>query len=359
MFSPASTPARRHGANRWAPWLLLASTGCLSQSYEISAPELQRLVGLDPEERGDHVRVTQQTAFGNDTSGMSTELDAADWALLIASGTSHDLDLDDSDSGDDEGDDGSAETALAVAVAAVAVTATAALTVGVTEGVRFDGWVQAPVQHPVLLVDAWGERRWARLETLTFDQVRGVDRAVLPDFADDLRRLERHPLDRAGFVYQLELGAEPAAFDGASLAFAARGALGFMPDQHYGFLFGAAFASASAEDPPQRPTSATLGVDHRVFLQAEAWPLSAGAWHLGPYAELGYAWARADDPLGTRAADGWMLAFGAALQLEWTTRLAMTLRAGAAWVPSVEPAAPLAANGYRLAPALTLGFSIY
>jgi hypothetical protein len=323
---------------------------------------LQRIVALAPQERGERVRVTQQTAFGNDTSDVPAELDAADWALFIASSNSsqrhHRYESDD-DEADGSADDGSAEAALAVAVVAVAAAATAAVTIGVTEGARFDGWVQAPVDHPVLLVDGWGERRWSRLEALTPESIRGVDRAVLPDYAGDLEHLERHALDRRGFAYQLELGGESAPFDGADLAFAGRGALGYMPSQRYGLLVGAAFSSAGA-DAPRPPSSDTrLSFDHRVFLQVEAWPLTSGPWHLGPYAELGLAWARADDAFGTRSSEGWMLGLGAALQLEWSTRLAMTVRAGAAWLPSAEPTASLTTNGYRLAPALTIGFSIY
>jgi hypothetical protein len=102
----------------------------------------------------------------------------------------------------------------------------------------------------------------------------------------------------------------------------------------------------------------TLSFDDRVFLQVEAWPLAAGRWHWGPYAELGYAWALADDARGSRGASGPMLALGGALQLDWTTRLALTLRAGVAGLPDVgDPR--LAAKGYRLAPSLTLGVSIY
>ncbi|HWO13735.1 MAG TPA: hypothetical protein VNN80_29735 [Polyangiaceae bacterium] len=362
MSSPAS-PLRRSFHLGCAAALLLS--GCLSQSYEISAPELQRLVELAPEQRGEHVRVTQQTAFANDASDLPPEVDAADWALIIASQSSSDDEHHhhhhhDNDDDDDDAIDGSAEEALATALVAVAVAATVAVSVGVTEGARFDGWVQAPAEHPVLLVEPSGERRWARLGTLTPDLVRGVERAVLPDYAGDLERLERHPLDRAGFVYQLELGAEPAPFEGASLAFSGRAGLGFMPSQRYGFLLGAAFSSASAEatGAPLGP-STTLSFDHRVFLQAEAWPVAAGRLHLGPYGELGYAWARADDPLGTRTEEGWMLGAGAALQLDWTTRLALTVRAGAAWLPSVEFGTFRAFSDYRIAPTLTVGFSIY
>jgi hypothetical protein len=53
-----------------------------------------------------------------------------------------------------------------------------------------------------------------------------------------------------------------------------------------------------------------------------------------------------------------MVGLGAALQLDWTTRLALTVRLGASSVPDVD-AALGASNGYRLSPALTVGVSIY
>jgi hypothetical protein len=352
---------------RRAPTLLLSSLGCLSQSYEVSAPELARIVELPVEERGEHVRVTQQTTFGNDLRDVSVPYADADIALLIAidndpvyhSGerrrrfSRDDVEIEESDG------DGAAEAALAAAVVVVATAATAAVTVGITEGARFDGWLRAPEQHPVLLVDRWGRHRWQRLGSLSSADLREVDHAVLADFSDDLEPLERHPLDRAGFVYQLEFGAEPAPFEGPALAVSGRGGLGFMPSQEYGFLLGAAFSTARADQPALDASDTRLSFDYRVFLQGEAWPLSAGRFHLGPYAELGYAWALADDALGSRGASGPMLALGGALQLDWTTRLAVTLRAGAAWLPQVGGDYLLASNGYRLAPSVTLGISIY
>jgi hypothetical protein len=351
---------------RRAAAVLLPSLGCLSQSYEVSAPELARIAGLPAEERGEHVRVTQQTSFGNDLSDVTLPSADADVALWIASDASvdpsgerrrHASSLDSALDVDD--DDDAAEKALAVAVVVVATAATAAVTVGITEGARFDGWVRAPEQHPVLLVDRWGRRRWQRLASLSEDELSDVDHGVLADFSDDLEPIERHPLDREGFVYQLEFGAEPAPFDGPSLAFSGRGGLGFMPSQRYGVLLGAAFSTARAGAEPLPAGDTTLSLDHRVFLQGEAWPVSEGRWHLGPYAELGYAWALADHSFGSRAASGPMLALGAALQLDWTTRLALTLRAGAALLPEADSRGSLTSGGYRLAPSLTLGVSIY
>jgi hypothetical protein len=132
-----------------------------------------------------------------------------------------------------------------------------------------------------------------------------------------------------------------------------------MHSQRYGFLLVAAFSTARAGAEPALESDTSLSFDHRVFLQGEAWPLSAGRWHLGPYTELGYAWALADHAFGSRGASGPMLALGGALQLDWTTRLALTLRAGAALLPEADRGGPLTSGGYRLAPSVTLGLGIY
>lgn len=350
---------------------LVSGAGCLSQGYEVSAPELARIVDLPVEERGARVRVTQQTSLGSDLRDLTLPYADADVALLLAadtaSGERRGRRYSDSDEDSDDGD-GAAEEALATAVVVVAAAATAAVTVGITEGARFDGWMSAPEQHPVLLVDGRGQRRWKRLGLLEPADLRGVDHAVLADFSEDLEPLERHPLDRRGFVYQLEFGAEPAPFEGPSLAVSGRGAVGFMPSQHHGFLLGAAFSSARAHTTALGADAAApaLSFDYRVFLQSEAWLLQAGRFHFGPYAELGYAWALADDARRESwGASGPMLALGAALQLDWTTRLALTLRAGVAALPQADRGDSGDrgdrgfTSGYRLAPSLTLGVSIY
>jgi hypothetical protein len=320
-------------------------------------------VQLPAEERGARLRVTQQTGFDNDVADAAELSPVADDLTVFISddgdyhhhhrhGRSH-------AEAEADVDDDAAEKALAVAVVVVAAAATAAVTVGVTEGARFDGWVHAPGRQPLMLVDNLGGRQLTRLDQLSPSDLSGLQRAVLLDPTDDLRRLDRHPLDRVGFVYQLELGAESAPFDAASLAFSARGGLGFMPTQRFGLLLGAAFSTARDDSLRDANGESALNVGYRMFLQLEGWPLSAGRWHAGPYAELGYAWALADDPLGSHATEGAALGAGVALQLDWTTRLALTLRAGTAWLPLVGSGFTREPDGYRLATGLTLGVSIY
>jgi hypothetical protein len=169
-------------------------------------------------------------------------------------------------------------------------------------------------------------------------------------------------LNRQGFAYQLEFGTEaaPSSIGEAWQGVAGRLGLGYMPHQRYGLLLGAAFASARAPgDDEAGVLHPELMFEYRLFLQAEYWPLAYGRLHAGPYAELGHGWALRDEASGSVAAQGLFWGGGAALQLDWTTRLAVTLRLGASAVPSIEAGTPVAASGHRFSPALTLGVSIY
>jgi hypothetical protein len=55
---------------------MASASGCLSQSYEVSAAELERIVALPGEERGERVRVTQQIILYSDASRARLRLGA-------------------------------------------------------------------------------------------------------------------------------------------------------------------------------------------------------------------------------------------------------------------------------------------
>jgi hypothetical protein len=352
-----------------APLLACAFvTGCLAHAYEIDPAELQRLVALPVEDRGEEVRVTQQTSFSSDV--RDEDLDNLPSAVLFveleASGERpahrhvqrHHADRD---------EEGPAEEALAVIVAAAAVASLAVVTVAATEGARFDGWLAAPPAQPLLLIAESGGRRWSRLDALTPADLRGVERAVMPELDSELDRQRRAPLDRRGLVYQLEFGASQLAsgWDGSTLGVAGRAALGVMPQQHFGVLIGGAFAAARTPAlqgaPGDSPRDDELSVDYRAFLQLEYWPLRVGRrLHLGAFGEVGTGGALRDEPFANRSVSGLTAGAGVALQLDASTRLAATLRLGAFWLPSIDAGSTfLAPDGYRVASALTLGVSVY
>jgi hypothetical protein len=340
------------------------ASGCLAHDYALDRAELERLVALPAQERGDSVRVTQQTGFSSDIRDQDRRsMPGVVWWVDDRPAEHRPLPR---DSGPHEAEP--AEAALAAIAVAAVVASTAAVTVGVTEGARFDGWLAAPAKQPLLLIEASGGRRWSRLDELTPEALSGVERAVMPELDSELDRLRRAPLARRGFVYQLELGVSPLAssLGDSMLGVAGRAALGFMPEQRFGVLFGAAFAAASTPLTPDgaavsNPAPGELSVEYRAFLQAEYWPLRLGRrLHLGAFGEVGTGWALRDEARVNRAATGLTAGAGVALQLDVSTRLAATLRWGALWLPSVDPGGALSAgDGHRLASALTLGVSIY
>jgi hypothetical protein len=369
------------------PLALLACvlvTGCLAHDYEIGRDELQRLLALPSEERGGEIRVTQQTSFSSDLRSGDPR---ADLTLELSAEEAYPSDWNGHhrDHHERKHDDaGGAQEALAAIVVGAVVASTVLVTAAATEGARFDGWLAAPVTQPLLLIDGAGQRRWSRLDALTVADLTGVDHAVLPELGSELVRLGRAPLDRRGFVYQLELGTSELDLgsSGATLGSAGRAALGFMPRQDFGLLLGAAFGTASAAPASPATDSGTglatqgdaqpgdeLDVEYRGFLLAEYWPLHVRRLHLGAFAELGTGRAlrsgaargqRGDEPFARRSVSGTTLGAGLALQLELSTRLAATLRAGAFALPSLDRQSTfLTLDGYRVAPALTLGMAVY
>src|SRR5690606_11694845 len=61
---------------------LAVGPGCTLRQYEISHAELERLAKLSPTERGQRVRVLQQTAYDHDELGVSEE-EALDEAPVL------------------------------------------------------------------------------------------------------------------------------------------------------------------------------------------------------------------------------------------------------------------------------------
>jgi len=336
--------------------LLAVGQGCLSQSYEVSSAELARIATLPGETRGERIQVVQQTTFGSDIDEEEQE------RMYWGGGLYYDpnyLELDDDD--DDDANPGSAAAAVAVAVVVGVVAATAAVSLAAVEGARYDGWVRVDGSQPVLLIDERGNRRWVALEALEPSDLEDVTRGVLPEMREDFDYLGRRPLDRRGMLYQFELGSAHVASsaDDAAWGFAGRVALGYMPTRQFGLSVGWAPSVLEAPGRDLNVTSEELTFESRLFMQAEYWPLAFRRLHAGLYAELGYGWVLRDEALGSRGTSGPVAGGGIALQIDWTTRLALTLRSGLAFVPHLEAGFGAAAESRRIAPAITLGVGIY
>ncbi len=364
---------------RWAiaACALVALTGCLSQSYEVSRDELLRVSQLPPSDRGGGVRVSQQAQWNGDVSPGDEDRPsprAGGGIALWGVGHHHYGHHHGPRRGRIRASRGferrkpasTSTTELTAAVAVAAVTAaTFAVTLGATEGARFDGWLRVPDDQQVLLVREGGERSWVSLDSLDETDLRGVSHGAIAGFDEGVRRGRRFALDRTGWAYQAELGvATLRSTSGHFSAVTGRAALGYMPLHRLGLLVGGEFSAGQSPfeaEGAARFTSEADQVESRAFTQLEWWPLSLSRLHLGPYIAGGYAWASQDTPRSSTVVAGPYASVGAAFQLDWTTRLALTLRLGASMLPSLEPEhdAALGWSGYRIAAAASLGLAIY
>jgi hypothetical protein len=194
----------------------------------------------------------------------------------------------------------------------------------VTEGLRFDGWAELHPMHPVHLFGPAGEWTWVPLAQLEPGAVGWARKAFVREEEGPWRRLARAPLDRVGFTYSLLLGTgEVPAYDGVKGAgFLSHIQLGYFPIQQLGLLMDIGLGWRNDE------TYSDI-FHSRYAFEVQVLPLAAGAFHAGAYGQLGAAYRFEDFPDGSGVDRGtFLLGAGALLQLELTTRLAFTVRAG-------------------------------
>lgn len=309
----------------------VAASGCLSSSHEIPREELFALTELPPEERGEEVRVVQNLGHQDEPPGAPrVQVGAAvvvDGPVWVA-GTprsrnrSRITSVDDTrraPSGKRRGN--LAEAKKESAKVWIAVAAIAAGALAFTEGARYDGWVRLHPMHPVHLVGPGGQYTWIPLAQLTPEAVDWSERAYVRDVEGPWQPLGRAPLDRRGFTYSLFLGGGEIALVGADPepGFMSHIDLGFYPAHAIGLQLDIGFGWADDE----------LGdtvFDARYALELDVLPLEAGILHGGVFGQIGVA-SRSDDGLRLDDSSS-LMAGGALLQLELTTRLALGLRAG-------------------------------
>ena len=373
---------------------LFVLEGCLSNTYQISHAELVRLAQRPPESRGEHLRALQQTSVGADDVGseeeegtpregtpgtpgpsgsvtLSTEHEGG---APLAHRAAHASDVtghnssgygisrhgvsghgeSKSSSGSGSGGvlgGGKAEDAIVIVAIAVVAANGVGIALAAVEGSRFDGWVSVPPDQPLLLISRNGDQ-WLPLAELTERDAATADHGVIVDRAS-VQRLGRAPLDRKGFVYEVELGAATLNAVGGTrdLGFACRTGVGYFPTQALGLLFADQVAFGSSHD---RNRGAIF--NGRIAAELEFLPVQAGRFHAGFYGELGGALALQDLPDRSHGWSGLFVGGGFLAQIDWTTRLALNLRGGIAALPA-HPASTLLQRSY--VPELTVGISVY
>jgi hypothetical protein len=192
-----------------------------------------------------------------------------------------------------------ADEAKAWLIVAGAVAAGLAL----SEGARYDGWVELGPAYPIHLFGPHGEYAWIPLSELTPEAVAWTSKALIRPSEGPFRPLGRAPLNRVGFTYSVLLGAaeipshaERAGrtnVDTGEPGFLGHIQVGYFPVQFVGVLldFGLGFRKNSLGDSIY---------EGRNALELQLLPLSAGNIHAGAYGDIGVA-VRLED--GTHGKD--------------------------------------------------------
>jgi len=376
--------------------LSLACGGCVSNEYVISKHELTRLIQLPPSQRGAHVHVVQElgasdewavengdalpeTAYADEfaiydrpdelarAADVDIQLllggvpDGAGWPKppprhnpwpqplprdkphgSSSSSGGGNLNLGNLGGGGGGGGGGDDLAIFAIIVVAVAVMAAAGL--AVTEGIRYDGFVQLHPEQPVHLRERGGGRP-VPLDQLTPADVAGNDEAVVrDDEAWGFRFAGRRPLDRQGFAFKVDMGSlSSLCACYSATGFASNIQLGFFPHHRVGVL--GTLTLGGGTSPLEH-----IFQRHSVNLEAQVFPLSWWRLHLGGFAHGGYQLAR--DEFGTREGQAW--GGGAIFEIALATRLALTGR----WDYTIARTAP--ENGaWASTSMLTAGVAIY
>jgi hypothetical protein len=304
------------------------TVGCLSNHYVIPRRDLMAMSQQAPDERARSVRIIQEfsTSTGpppapETRAGAVVIVDPVPGPGVVGVGPSPRRRR------GVGGRKGFSSRKLAKAKAddskAVVVLAVlAAFGLAATEGARYDGWVQLHPMHPVHLYFPDGSYTWMPLAQLDPETARWATKAYVRDSEGPWSPQGRAPLDRVGLSYSVYLGGgQFISGDGSSNAgFMSHIQFGVFPSQIVGINLdiGLGWADNAIGD--------TI-FDSRYALELDVLPIAAGPFHAGGFGQIGTSYRLED---GVTGEDRYDLMFGGGglLQLEWTTRLALSARAG-------------------------------
>ena len=312
---------------------LLLCAGCLSNSHVIPRSELQKLAQTDAQTRGQKVRVIQSFA-GDDDVPPAPRVDGPNVGVVVVTPSPAPAPVAHGNSPI------AGKLAKEDAKALLVVAAAVAIGAAFTEGMRYDGWVQLHPMHPVHLYGWDGSYRWLPLSQVTPDVAAGTRRAIVREGEGPWRSAGRAPLNRRGWTYSLLMGsAETPLIDDKARGFASHLQLGRFVTGNLGVLLDFGFGWVDDE-------FGDTVYESRNALELQLLPLSASIFHAGIFGQIGVGY-RLDDRYQGADRSGFLAGAGVVAQLELTTRLAITARAG-----------QTLAYGSRTSD-FTLGLSIY
>jgi hypothetical protein len=297
---------------------LAFTTACLGNHYRIPKQDLVQLAQTDPQQRGERVRIIQ--GFGYDEGPPPAPRVGGSTVVVVHGGARV---------GGPRARRGPGFRPSKLAKAKkddakvwIAIAAIAAVAAATTEGMRYDGWAKLHPMHPVHLYDPWGNYTWVPLAQLTPELAMSSRKAWVRSREGPFIPLGRAPLNRVGWTYSLTMGAGEfvSVRDEQHAGFMSHIQFGFFPVQHVGILldFGLGWAQNQVDE--------TVFED-RNALEIQILPVSAGRIHGGAFGQLGAGYRLEDGATGSDKS-GFFFGGGAMLQLELTTRLAITGRAG-------------------------------
>lgn len=298
--------------------IALLSAGCLSQSHVIPRHELQALAQTDPQGRGRQVRVVQSFAASEEPPPAPAVDGSANVSVVVVTPVR----VESGPRGVVKPRAPSAKSKADDARFWLIVAGIVAVGAALTEGLRYDGWVELHPMHPVHLYGWDGSYTWMPLAHVTPETATWARKAVIRSSEGPWRELGRAPLNRRGWTYALLLGSSEVPNDVSADArgFTSHIQFGHFFSQEIGVLLDVSLGWAENE----------LGdvlYDSRTGLELQFMPLAAGRFHGGGFAQIG-AGTRLDDTGGDQDREGLFYGGGAMLQLELTTRLTLTGRAG-------------------------------
>lgn len=342
---------------------LPVAVGCTSNEYVIPHEELARLAATPPVQRGARVRVIQELGdrrsdpvpvtvappeqpppVADDQSSADLRIDLSDGGSrggsvhgtgghVVHGGGGHGAGFHGGGGGGGGGGNGDAALVVLIVVVAVVV----AIGLVSSEGVRFDGFVAMSPAQPVHLRRADGREDTIPIGDVSPELAAGVVEAkVMDDEGYGISRLDGVPLDRRGGVFKLDSGTITFGVPGgAAVGPAMDVQVGVFVSRRVGLLLSLGLAGAG--------TSSTGGLipRHALGAELEALPWDAGRLHLGLFAGGGMALTETFAGGVPTTVSGPAMGGGALAELDVTSRMALTLRAGGsvakldrAWTPA-------------------------
>jgi hypothetical protein len=323
---------------------LPVAVGCTSNEYVIPHEELVRLARVPPAQRGDRVRVVQELGDRRSDPVPAETQDSDGHVQINISGGGHAGGSariqgggrvgggggvrapavgHAGGGGGGGGGGGNGDAALVALIVVVAVVVAIGLIS--SEGVRFDGFVAMAPEQPIHLQGPNGQQATIPMADLSLEWAAGaVEAKVMDDEGYGLARLDGVALDRRGATFKLDTGTIALDVAGApALGPAMQVQLGLFITRRVGLLASLGLAGASAAG------GGGLVPRHALALELQALPLAAGPFHLGFFGNGGMALTETVSADGTPVyVSGPSFGGGALAELDVTSRMALTLRAG-------------------------------